>query len=189
MDFRGASTAWWLAKKGTRPGLRGEAQMIAAWRSCGPLPQRFPHAGEAPRRGLEARRNRAEKAGPLSPMRSNRETLHETQALMLRRVRRTRLEARGRAARRASFETQASPALFSRPLPLRSLCEPLRSQWNFGLPSAQDEDEAFEPAQKNRTGKSLNLSQFSACSKSRFCTYPHAANVCLRQGPGAIASL
>jgi hypothetical protein len=34
---------------------------------------------------------------------------------------------------------------------------------------------------KIRTGKSLNLSQFSACAKSRLRIVPRAANVCLRK--------
>ena len=42
------------------------------------------------------------------------------------------------------FETPTSWALSSRPLPLRSLREALRSQWNLGLPSAQGEGEALE---------------------------------------------
>ena len=41
----------------------------------------------------------------------------------------------------ACFETAPSAPLSSRPLPLRSLCEPLRSQRNLGLPSAQHEGE------------------------------------------------
>ena len=44
-----------------------------------------------------------------------------------------------RGAVPSSFETAPSGPLSSRPLPLRSLCEPLRSQWNLGLPFAQDE--------------------------------------------------
>src|ERR1700730_9104688 len=40
---------------------------------------------------------------------------------------------------RSCFETAATRPLSSRPRPLRSLREPLRSQWNLGLPSAQHE--------------------------------------------------
>src|ERR1700730_12199422 len=40
---------------------------------------------------------------------------------------------------RSCFETAATRPLSSRPRPLLSLREPLRSQWNLGLPSAQHE--------------------------------------------------
>ena len=64
----------------------------------------------------------------------------------------------------ASFETPTSWALCSRPLPLRSLREPLRSQWNLGLPSAQDE--GFETLASQGRGRARPVGAVSGMLES-----------------------
>jgi hypothetical protein len=56
-----------------------------------------------------------------------------------RASRRTRARVDALILAPSSFETSPSAPLSSRQLPLRSFCEPLRSQWNLWLTFARDE--------------------------------------------------